>query len=80
MPSITMYSADWCADCRRAKAFLDRHDLPYDVVNIEENPDAAELVQQKNEGKRRIPTLDIDGQFYGNPPLSELGRILGVSN
>ena len=42
------------------------------------NLEAAELVMNHNLGKRRVPTFEIDGAFYGNPPLSELARLVGV--
>lgn len=76
---ITMYSTPWCGDCHRAKRLLQRYDIPYREVNIEEDEDAATFVMEMNEGKRRVPTFDIGGRIYGNPPLSDLAKILGVN-
>ena len=75
---ITMYSTTWCSDCVRAKRFMDEHGIAYNEINIEQSPQAAQLVMQHNEGKRRVPTLHIDGRYYGNPPIRDLGRLLGV--
>jgi hypothetical protein len=32
-----------------------------------------------NAGKRRVPTLEIDGAYYGNPPLYEIEELIGAS-
>jgi len=38
---ITVYSAPWCPDCREAKRFLDRRNLPYTEINIETTPEPS---------------------------------------
>ena len=76
---IKMYSTPWCPDCHRAKRFLEAHGIAYEEINIDENPEAATLVMEHNKGRRRVPTLVIEGQYYGNPSLSELGNLLGIS-
>jgi len=57
---------------------LSEKGIEYQEVDIEKNPDAATLVMEKNEGKRRVPTFDIAGSFYGNPPISELAKLLDI--
>ena len=59
---ITVYSALWCPDCREAKRFLDRHELPYTDINIETTPGAADEVVKRT-GKRAIPQFVIDGEW-----------------
>jgi len=39
---IIVYSAEWCSDCKRSRAFLKRHGIVYENVNVDENPEAAE--------------------------------------
>jgi mycoredoxin len=59
---IVLYTASWCRDCREAKRFLDKHNLPYTEVDIESTPGAAaELI--RHVGKRAIPQLVIDGEW-----------------
>jgi mycoredoxin len=43
---IVMYTTTWCPDCRAAKKFLASKGLSYEEINIEENPDAAEIVMK----------------------------------
>ncbi len=78
-PTVTVYSTSWCPDCHRAKAFLDARGIAYQEIDIDETPGAKDIVAAHNDGKHRVPTFDIDGQFYGNPPLSELEELLGTA-
>jgi len=74
--AITMYTTRWCPDCWRAKRFLRKHDVEVQEVDIDRDEEAARLVMRHNGGKRRVPTFEIQGEFYGNPPLHELERLL----
>jgi len=60
--NITVYSAFWCPDCRVAKRFLERHNLPFTEIDIETTPGAAEEVLKRT-GKRAIPQFVIDGEW-----------------
>lgn len=75
---IRMYSTRWCGDCFRAKAFLESRGVAYEEVDIERDAEAAALVMRANEGKRRVPTFEIEGAYHGNPRLDELARLTGV--
>jgi glutaredoxin len=83
--TITVYSAFWCPDCRAAKRFLDKHNLPYTDIDIESTPGAAEEVI-KQTGKRAIPQLVIDGEWFqpykpGEGMLyDEMAKRLGVTD
>jgi mycoredoxin len=59
---LIVYSSFWCPDCREAKRFLDRHQIPYREIDIETTPGAAEEVF-RNTGKRAIPQFVIDGEW-----------------
>ena len=60
---ITLYTAFWCPDCRIAKRFLDNHQLNYQEIDIETTPGAAQEVIRRT-GKRAIPQLVIDGEWF----------------
>ena len=70
MSVIKMYTTSWCGDCRMAKMFLDENGLAYEEIDIEKTPGAAEIVMQANNGKRKVPTLDIDGRFVAISPFN----------
>jgi glutaredoxin len=69
METITMYGSAWCPDCRRAKSFLKERGIDFREVDIEQDPDAEEIVVKANNGKRKIPTLEIGGHYFACSPF-----------
>lgn len=69
--TITMYGADWCGDCLRAKAYFADNDVEYTYVNLEENPDAADIVLERNNGLKRIPVIVFDDDTHLTEPSNE---------
>ena len=59
---LTVYSAAWCRDCREAKKFLTKHNIPFTEIDIERVPGAADEVLE-NVGKRAIPQFVLDGKW-----------------
>ena len=58
-----MYAVSWCGDCRAARKFLDSHGVDYTEIDIDHDRAAsAELV--RHVGKRAIPQLVIDGEWF----------------
>jgi len=55
--TFTMYSTPWCGYCHRLRSQLDREGIEYDVVDIEQRPEAADIVEQVNNGNQTVPTL-----------------------
>jgi mycoredoxin len=82
---LTVYSASWCRDCREAKRFLAKHNIPFTEIDIEETPGAADEVLE-NVGKRAIPQFVLDGKWIqpyrpGRGFLhEEMAALFGVSN
>ncbi len=76
---ITVYGAHWCPDCRRSKQFLGEHQIPYNWVDIEEDPESEQFVIEKNDGKRIVPTIVFaDDTFLVEPTNAELAAKLGL--
>ncbi len=51
----------------------------YDVVDIEEHPDAAELVESVNHGNQTVPTLVYsDGSAQTNPSVIQVKEKLAA--
>ena len=82
--TLTVYSAPWCSDCREAKRFLAKHNIPFTEIDIEATPGAADEVV-RHTGKRAIPQFVIDGEWVqpyipGQGFLyEEMARRLGVA-
>jgi len=76
-----MYSTQWCGYCRRLAAQLDREGIAYRVVDIEQDPAAAEYVMSVNGGNRTVPTVTFpDGTALTNPSIAEVKRQLAAAN
>jgi len=76
---LTVYSTAWCGYCMRLKRMLDREDIAYAEVNIEEDPSAAEFVMQVNGGNRTVPTVVFpDGVALTNPSIDQVKAALAA--
>ncbi|MEQ7008115.1 mycoredoxin [Actinopolymorpha sp. B17G11] len=77
--AITMYSTPWCGYCRRLKGQLERAGIAYTEVDIEQHPDAAELVAKVNDGNKTVPTVVFpDGSALTNPSVAQVVERLGA--
>lgn len=80
MDLITMYTAFWCPDCRRAKSFLKERGVAFREIDIEQDPQAEAIVINANNGKRTIPTLEVGGRYFSCSPFdaAELAAELNI--
>lgn len=81
---IVLYSASWCGDCRRARQFLDRNDIEYQVLDIDAHPEEADRLEAET-GKRGIPFLRIGDTWTraytpGGGPLPEDAILAAVAD
>ena len=59
-PKIVMYSRNLCSDCIRSKNFLEKNEIPFEEINIIENPQFKEKVENLNNGRQTVPTIIIE--------------------
>lgn len=65
---LTVYGADWCADCRRSKRLLDRLAVPYAWIDVDADRAASAEVMRINGGIRAIPVIVFpDGHHLTEP-------------
>ena len=69
MATAKMYTTGWCPDCRRAKQFLSARGVSLEEINIDESPDDEDLVMSVNNGRRKVPTFEVDGKFFACSPF-----------
>lgn len=70
---LTMYSTPWCGYCHRLKGQLDRAGIAVDVIDIDEEPHAADVVRSLNRGNQTVPTVVFpDGTAIANPSLAQV--------
>ena len=71
--TFTKYTTPWCGYCHRLKSQLDREGISYDIVDIEQDPAAAEVVMTANDGNQTVPTLVYaDGSAQTNPSVAQV--------
>ncbi|WP_327359080.1 mycoredoxin [Streptomyces sp. NBC_01304] len=74
---VTVYSTTWCGYCDRLKKQLDRENISYTEVDIEQDADAAELVKKVNNGNQVVPTVVFaDGTAMTNPGVLQVKKHL----
>ncbi|MDO4927467.1 MAG: mycoredoxin [Corynebacterium sp.] len=68
---IRIYATDWCPFCRRLRRDLDSNAIPYEIIDIEADEEAALWVESVNDGNRVVPTVRYsDGEVATNPPAA----------
>jgi glutaredoxin-like protein len=69
---LTIYGADWCGDCRRAKNVLNAADVAYTYVEIDKDEAAAARAIAIS-GAKSIPVVVFpDGSHLVEPSNAEL--------
>ncbi|HUT38039.1 MAG TPA: FAD-dependent oxidoreductase [Methanoregula sp.] len=74
MRKVTVYSTKNCPYCRMVKAFLDKHGVPYDNIDVGEDINAAEKMIERS-GQRGVPVIIVDDEVivgFDSPRLNEL--------
>ena len=75
--TFTMYTTPWCGYCHRLRSQLDREGIGYEVVDIEQDPSAADVVMSANNGNQTVPTLVYsDGTAQTNPSVAQVKKKL----
>ena len=81
--TVQVYTTSWCRDCRAAKEFLVSHGIAFIEINVDADP-AASAEVLRHAGKRAVPQLVIDGEWFqpykpGRGLLiEELSKRLGI--
>jgi mycoredoxin len=81
MEEVTVYTTPWCGDCQRAKQFLRERGVPFREVDIEKTPEAEDLVLRVSEGRRTVPTFEVNGRYFACSPYDpyQLSEELGIA-
>ncbi len=68
---ITVYSAEWCGDCRRSKRLLAKLNVEYKLIDVESDLTAAEKVREINGGMQSIPVIVFDDGTHLTEPSDD---------
>ncbi|MHA2309812.1 MAG: glutaredoxin domain-containing protein [Candidatus Heimdallarchaeaceae archaeon] len=74
-----MYATSWCGDCKRSKKFLDGKNIPYKIIDIDEDEEGRRITVELNKGKAKVPTIIFDDDsILVEPSNKELAEKLGI--
>jgi glutaredoxin 3 len=74
MPRIRIYTTRWCGFCVRAKTLLESRGLPYDEVQLDDDPAFRQTVHDAT-GGWTVPQIVVGGRPIGGyTELWELDR------
>ena len=75
---VIVYTTSWCGDCRRLKGDLQERNIAYEERDIEQNEADYKTMMGYTNGKRVIPTVDIEGKILINPRFAQVAEALGI--
>jgi NADH-dependent peroxiredoxin subunit F len=76
MSKVTVYSTQHCQYCRMAKAFLDKHGVPYESIDVGEDDTAAEKMIELS-GQRGVPVIVVDDEVIVGFDSQRLNELFG---
>ncbi len=78
---IDFYTTDWCGDCVRSKALLNKFEVDFNEINVDLDEEANQYIKTLQVDQRRIPTIVFeDGSFLVEPSDVELENKLKELN
>jgi NADH-dependent peroxiredoxin subunit F len=76
MKKVTVYSTKNCPYCRMAKAFLDKHGVPYEGIDVGEDSNAAKKMIELS-GQRGVPVIVVDDEVIIGFDSQRLNDLFG---
>ena len=64
MKKVIIYSTRICPYCMRAKNFLDKKDISYEDIMVDENPDQLQIMMEKSK-RQSVPQIFIGDYHIG---------------
>ena len=64
MKKVVIYTTTICPFCVRAKALLDRKNIPYEEINAEDEKIRNQMIEKAN-GAKSVPQIFIGDQHIG---------------
>jgi alkyl hydroperoxide reductase subunit F len=79
MSKVTVYSTQSCQYCRMAKAFLEKHGVPYENIDAGTDSKAAEKMVEIS-GQRGVPVIVIDDEVIVGFDSQRLNELFGTTS
>ncbi|MGH7934542.1 MAG: glutaredoxin 3 [Candidatus Binataceae bacterium] len=65
MERIQVYTTTYCPFCVRAKALLKSKGVPFEEIDVTDDPELREEMVKLAGGRRTVPEIFIDGKIIG---------------
>lgn len=79
MRKVTLYSTQYCQYCRMVKAFLDKHGVPFESIDVGADRAAAEKMIELS-GQRGVPVIVVDGEVIIGFDSQRLNELFGEAS
>lgn len=76
MPSVTMYTTQWCGSCVRLKRQLADAGIAFEEIDVDSTPAHDEAIMQASGGYRTVPTLKVGERYLVNPSIGDVRAAL----
>jgi len=71
---VVLYGTTWCGYCKKARALLDRHNIPYQDLDVEKSASAQAAFQKI--GGRGVPVITVGNKAMHGFDYSRLRKLL----
>lgn len=82
MARVTVYTTPVCPYCVQAKRLLNERAIPFDEIDVGDDPELRDEMVQRAGGKRTVPQIFIDGAHVGGyvelRALADAGGLAGL--
>jgi len=69
----------WSPASHQIKEFLTRHQIPFQFLDGENDPQTRQLVEASNQGQLKVPTVFLpDGRVLSEPSIQDLAEKIGM--
>lgn len=79
MKQVKLYTRTLCSWCLDAKDYLRQHHIPFEEIDVGQNPEAKEEMERVS-GQRYVPTIVVNGHVLANFDVEQLEKFLTSIN
>jgi glutaredoxin 3 len=76
---VEIYTTTFCPYCVRAKALLKSKEVPFEEIDVTDDPEMREKLVELSGGRRTVPEIFINGKIIGGfeelKALEDEGRL-----
>ena len=62
MNTAKLYTLPHCSWCKKAKEYMDSHDIAYEEIDVQANEEARQEAIDRA-GRYAVPVIDLDGRI-----------------